>query len=126
MKELERRSESSDLLLDTGVRSVSTIVGGAALLLLRGFTAYGGLSIPGLVIGGVIALFGVSSAGASKHRADRVGGLLTAAAGALTVTASLPLLGAAAGTVMWIGGIGLLGYGVVNLARFLRGIRRRK
>lgn len=126
MKQLEQRPQGRDALVDTGIRAVSGIGGGVALLLLRTVSGFGGLSLPGLIAGGALSLFGIGTAGASKHRADRVGGLVTAAVGGLTLAASLPIVGAPASVVMWLGGLGLIGYGVATVAQFLRGLRTRK
>lgn len=126
MKQIKLRPESRESLIESGIRAISTIGGGIALLVLRGLAGFGGISIPGIVAGGALSIFGLGTAGGSKHRADRVGGVATAAVGALTLAASLPILGLPASVVMWIGGLGLIGYGVATVVQFLRGLRTRK
>ena len=126
MKEIVQRSESKETLADTGVRGAAGVAGGVALMLLRGITGFGSLSIVGLVAGGALSLFGVATAGAGKERADKVGGLLTAGAGAATIAASLPVIGAPVSSLMWVGGLGLIGYGAVQVVHFLRGLRARR
>ncbi|MFP4300786.1 MAG: hypothetical protein ACOC47_02565 [Alkalispirochaetaceae bacterium] len=126
MNQIVPRPESRDTLVETGLRAISGLGGGLALLFLRSLSGFGGLSLPGIVAGGAISLFGLSSAAGSKHPADRRGGLATAAIGALTLGASLPVVGAPISALMWLGGIGLVGYGAVSVARFLRGLRTRK
>ena len=126
MKQLEYRPESRDNLVSTGLRAVSGVGAGAALLLLRGLTTFGGLSLPGVIAGGALSLFGLGTAGSSRERADRLGGAATAAIGAVTLAASLPLVGPSANVLMWLGGIGFIGYGIATFARFLRGLRTRK
>jgi hypothetical protein len=80
---------------------------GLGLLLLRGLTSFGaGLS--------------------AGKKADRIGGGIIAAGGVLTAVASLPVVGGLASGLMWLGGVGLLGAGVVNIVRFARGLRARR
>ena len=126
MRQITPRAESRDALTSRGIRAISSLGSGAALLLLRSLSGFGGLSIPGIVAGGALSLFGLGSAAGSKHRADRLGGLATAAIGALTLGASLPIVGAPVSALMWLGGLGLVGYGALTVAQFLRGLRTRK
>lgn len=126
MKEISYRPESREKLVDTGMRAFSGVAGGVGLMILRSISGFGGLSIPGLVVGGAISLFGLGTAGHSPHRADKVGGLLTAAGGLVTVAASLPLIGAPVSVMMWLGSLGLIGYGVAGAAQFFRGLQSRK
>jgi hypothetical protein len=106
----------------TGIGSTGA---GLGLLLLRGVTQFGaGLSLPGLIVGGVLSVLGVGLS--SGKKADRVGGMVVTGAGVFTAVASLPVVGGLASTLMWIGGIGLVASGVVNLFRFVRGLRARR
>ena len=117
-------------LVKQGMRGLGGIAGGAGLFVLRLFT--GGvlihlplnltLSLSGLVAGGLVTLVGLAI-GASRE--DRRAGLAVAAAGLLTLAASLPLVGGLGSRLMGIGAVGLLAFGVVNLLRFLRNLRRR-
>ncbi|MFP3960188.1 MAG: hypothetical protein ACLFM6_09995 [Spirochaetaceae bacterium] len=98
---------------------------GLGLLLLRGLTQFGaGFSLPGLIIGGVLAIAGAGMS--SGKKADRIGAGIVAGGGILTAIASLPIVGGLASGLMWVSGVGLLGTGVVNLFRFARGLRGRR
>mgnify|MGYP006299969141 CR=1 FL=1 len=112
-------------LLRQGMTGIGSTGAGLGLLLLRSVTQFGaGLSLPGLVVGGVLVVAGAGlSAG---KRADRIGGTAIAAGGLLTGLASLPLVGGLASALMWLGGLGLVGTGAVNLYRFVRGLRSRR
>jgi hypothetical protein len=123
---LEHRPESREKLVATGLRAASGIGAGAALLLLRGLTGFGALSLPGVIVGGALSLFGLGTAGSSKERADRLGGTATAALGIVTVAASVPVVGAPVNALMWLGGLAFIGYGIATFARFLKGLRSRK
>lgn len=98
---------------------------GLILLVLKNLAQIGGgISVIGLVCGGLVVLGGVSVA--AKDPADRALGGLVSVAGGLTIAASLPVLSGLGGTLLWIGGIGLLTLGGVRLFRFFRGLRSRR
>lgn len=126
MKEVVRRDSGREALLNSGVRAAFAVSGGFGLLLLRSLTAFGAISIPGLVVGGALGVFGLGTAAGSAERSDRLGGGVTFLAGAATVAASLPVVGGAANAVMWVAGLAFVGYGIVTLTRFLSGVRSRK
>lgn len=126
LKQLDFRPESRDKLVATGLRAASGVGVGAALLLLRGLTSFGVLSLPGVIAGGALSLFGLGTVGGSRERADRLGGAATAALGVLTVAASVPVIGPPVNALMWLGGLGFIGYGIATFARFLQGLRTRK
>ena len=108
-----------------GMTGIVSGVSGLGLLLLRGLTQFGaGFSIPGLVVGGVLTVAGVGFS--SGKKADRIGGMVIAGGGILTAVASLPVVGGIASGLMWLGGLGLLGTGIVNIVRFARGLRARR
>ncbi|MFP4362858.1 MAG: hypothetical protein ACLFR1_03200 [Spirochaetia bacterium] len=98
-------------------KAIGGIGGGAALMLLNGL---GG--IPGIVVGSVITLAGL---GISSSKEDRIAGLITTAAGALTIIGALPFVGGIASTLMTIGGLGLLGGGIYSAYRFFKGMKSR-
>ncbi|MFP4330472.1 MAG: hypothetical protein ACOC28_04360 [Alkalispirochaetaceae bacterium] len=125
MKEIVPRGESRSEVVETGIKAIFSVTGGFSLLLLRGLTTFGSFSIPGIVAGGALALFGLGTA-AGRERADRIGGALTFLAGGATVAASLPVVGAPANAVMWIAGLSFVGFGIVTFTRFLAGVRSRK
>ena len=116
----------SDKLVRYGMTGISGTAVGIGLLFLRGIVGGAGLSIPGLIVGGVLAAFGLSASSKAKSPDDRTGGLITAGAGALTALASLPLIGGLAGGMMSLAGFGLLGYGGYSLYKFIKGLRARQ
>ena len=109
-------------LVKTGSKGVGGIVGGAGLFLLRAFTIGSGFSLPGIIIGGLVSVFGL---GISSSPKDRMAGMVTTGAGLLTVIASLPIVGGLASALMWIGGAGLLAGGAYNLYKFIKGLKKR-
>ncbi len=115
----------SDRLVRYGMTGISGTVVGVGLLFLSGF-AGAGLSIAGLVVGGGLTAFGLSASSKAANKDDRAGGMVTAGAGALTVVASLPLIGGLAGGLMSLAGFGLLGYGGYSLFKFIKGLRARR
>ena len=118
-------------LVRKGMRGLGGLAGGAGLLVLRLFT--GGalihlplgltISLSGLIAGGVVTLIGLSI-GASRE--DRKAGMAVAAAGLLTLAASLPLVRGIGSWLMGLGAAGLLAFGAVNLLGFLGQLRRRR
>ncbi|MFP4483690.1 MAG: hypothetical protein ACLFO1_02425 [Spirochaetaceae bacterium] len=114
-----------DQLVRQGSRGVGGVVGGAGLLILHSIAAIGaGFSLPGIIVGGVLAVTGAGLASGTKT--DKTGGMVLAGAGVLTGLASLPIIGGLASGLMWVAGLGLLGVGGVNLFRFIRGMRKRR
>lgn len=114
-----------DQLVKQGSRGVGGLVGGAGLLVLHSIAQIGaGFSLPGLIVGGVLAVTGIGFSSGSK--ADKTGGMILTGAGVLTGLAALPIVGGLASGLMWLSGLGLLGVGGVNLYRFIRGLRKRR
>ena len=111
-------------LVKQGVQGIAGIGGGVGLLILRAIAAIGegAFSVAGLVVGGVVAVAGFVIMSSPE---DRRAGMITIGAGALTLAASLPLVGGIANAFMWIGGFGLIIAGAISLFRFLRNLRRR-
>lgn len=118
-----------------GVRGIGSTVGGLALFFLRGLsTAFGG--ILGVGLGAVSFVIGASSV-KSSSKADKIGGTVAMGAGLVLALPGLAkllggipivggILGVAAGFsgfVIGAGALGLVGYGVYNLVKFVRGIR---
>jgi hypothetical protein len=111
-------------LVKQGTKAVGGVGGGAALLILRGIANFGaGLSLPGLIIGGVITVIGL---GTTSSKSDRSSGLLVTGAGLLTAAASLPIIGGLASFLMGAAGIGLLVGGGISLYKFIKGLKSRK
>jgi hypothetical protein len=112
-----------------GMVGVGSGVAGLGLLILNGFTGGWG----GLVVGAIVGIGGLSimgSKGSSNPGDKRLGGLITAA-GAVTAGAALlkiiglggiAWLGSAA---LWISGAGLLGLGIWNIIKFVKGLKSR-
>ncbi|TVQ38405.1 MAG: hypothetical protein EA384_09315 [Spirochaetaceae bacterium] len=113
-----------ETLVKQGMRGFGGVGGGVGLLVLQSLARIGGgFSLPGLIVGGGLTLFGLGVA--AKDPTDRDAGLVTAAAGIMTGVASLPIVGGLASGLMWISGVGLLAIGGYNLYRFFRGIKAR-
>jgi hypothetical protein len=104
-----------------GMKALGGIGGGVGLMVLQAIAGGAALSVPGIIVGCAVTLVGLAI---SSSRDDRKAGLLTAAAGAATILASLPILGGLAGSLMWLGGAGLLVMGGINLFKFLKGMRK--
>jgi hypothetical protein len=111
-------------LVKQGVQGVAGVGGGIGLLILRAIASIGegAISLPGLIVGGVVTVAGFVIMSSPE---DRRAGMVTIGAGALTLAASLPLVGPIASPLMWIGGFGLIIAGAVSLFRFIRNLRRR-
>lgn len=107
-------------LSDRGTRGIMSSAAGLGLL---GVNALLGIPVVGTVISagllglGAVGLFG-------KTKTDKASGTVLAIAGiAGLTTLFVPGL---AHSLLGLGGIGLLGFGVYNLFGFLRGINRKK
>ena len=125
MNEIERRDEipSTTSLSKTGVSAVGYTAAGIFLMILN---AVSSLTIPGLIVGGIVGLFGIRSI-ASKDPADKRAGLVLTAAGALTVLSKIPIpfIQGISGFMLGAGAIGLLGLGIWNGIKFLIGLKKR-
>lgn len=103
-------------LVKHGTTGVGGVVGGAVLLLLGGLGPVGAA-----IIGGVLTLVGAGVGASSKE--DRIAGAVVAGAGVLTILSGVTGIGSA---LLTVGGLGLLGFGVYSLFRFIRGLRSRR
>jgi hypothetical protein len=132
MSDLEPMESSRDLS-NRGFKGVSATVGGIALLILKGLAgAFGG--VVGIALGVVTLGLGASSL-KSGTRADKTGGVIAVLAGALMALTGiahfpvhLPLITGLArfsSAIFGIGAVGLLGYGVWNIFKFVKGLRNR-
>jgi hypothetical protein len=112
-----------ETLVKQGSKGIGGVLGGAGILVLNAVT---GAMIPGLIVGGALTVGGLGIAASSRE--DKVAGTVAAGAGALTVVASLPipLLSSAAGGLMWLSGLGLVGAGVYGLIKFFKGLKSRR
>jgi hypothetical protein len=121
-------------ITNAGVRGVGSTIGGIGLLLLTGVAGWFG-GIAGLALGGVILALGASGM-KSQSKADKTGGAIAMGAGALLAITGLahfplhiPLItGLARFTsgLVGLGAVGLIGYGVFNIVRFIRGLKSRR
>ena len=110
-------------MVKLGLMGIGGVGGGLGLFLLKGIASIGGaLSIPGLIAGVLVTTAGMVVASSKE---DRRAGMLTAGAGAITVVASLPLIGALAGWLMSLAGIGLIAGGAYSLYKFWKGLKSR-
>lgn len=111
-----------DKLVRLGTRGAAGVAGGIGVSLLGLFSQGAGLSIPGIIVGGLVIFLGAS---VMRDHGERLTGAGTAVIGGVTVAASLPLIGGLGGGLLGISGLGLLGMGIYNLVRFFMGIKKR-
>ncbi|MDR1419515.1 MAG: hypothetical protein LBI86_04000 [Treponema sp.] len=123
MNEIESYPSSKNLTKQ-GVTAVFSLSAGIALFIMNAV----GIRFPlaGLVLGGVTALVGIFAL-LSRDPSDRKPGLVLALAGALMLLAraKIPLLTAAAGTLLGIGAVGFIALGIWNGVKFIMGLKRR-
>jgi hypothetical protein len=125
-------------ITNAGVRGVGATVGGVGLLVLKGLSmAFWGIG--GLVIGGLSFLVGAASV-KSESKTDRRGGVIAMVAGVALALPGLakifkivPIVGGMvvsldhlASGVLGLGAIGLIGYGIFNLVKFVKGLKSRR
>ncbi|MGO8692432.1 MAG: hypothetical protein ACLQMF_02060 [Rectinemataceae bacterium] len=119
-------------LANRGYKGISATVGGVAILVLKGIAGlFGGIVGVGI---GVLAM-GLGISGLKGHtRTDKTGGAITFGAGALFALAGvahwrilplLPGLGRFTTGIVTVGAVGLIGYGLWNAYKFIRGLRHR-
>jgi hypothetical protein len=107
-----------DSIVKYGMNAAGGVIGGILMLSLRHLPF-----VPALIVGGIFALAGLLI---TRSREDRTTGSVLAGAGILIAVAGIPVIGAIAGFLMVISGIGLLAIGVVNIVRFFKGLRSRQ
>ncbi len=110
---------SRDQLVKQGGKGLAGVGGGIAMLALSGLAP-----VPSLIIGGIVGVTGLAVASSSKE--DQTAGYVAAGAGALTALTAVPFIGGLAGTIMTLGGVGLLVAGGYSLYRFYKGMRSRQ
>ena len=122
-KEGKNDIPSTSKLSKLGLSAIGYSVGGILLLVLQAVSRF---RVLGLVIGGVVCVFGISSL-LSKDPADRKPGAIVTAAGVLTVLSKtgIPFIKAAAGTLLGIGAVGLIAAGIWNAIKFFIGLKKR-
>lgn len=116
---------------DRGFKGISSTVGGVALLVLKGIAGWLG-GIVGVGIGVLAMGIGLSGLkGGTK--ADKTGGAVALGAGALLALTGIshwhiPIISGLASFstgLVTIGAVGLIGYGLWNIFKFVRGLRSR-
>ena len=125
MNDLEKSGDypSTSTLSKQGLTAVACTAGGLFLLILQSIARF---RVLGLIVGGVACILGIISL-LSKDSADKNAGLVIGGAGILVLLSKtgLPLIKAAAGTLIAISGVGLLALGIWNAIKFFRGLRKR-
>lgn len=110
--------DSNDLR-GRGTKGVMSAIGGVGLL---GVNALLSIPVVGWVVGGALVILGLSGL-FGKSRTDKTAGTIMVAAGAAGLAAII--LPHVLHGLLWIGGIGLLGYGAYNIFKFVKGLRDR-
>jgi hypothetical protein len=125
MNDIERVDSypSTSSLARQGITAVGCLAGGVFLFILQAIARF---RVLGLLAGALACVVGIVSL-MSKDPADRKPGAVIPGAGVLAVLSQtgIPLLKAAAGTLLSIGAFGLLAIGVLNGIRFLKGLKQR-
>ncbi|GHU99721.1 hypothetical protein FACS189483_09290 [Spirochaetia bacterium] len=121
MKQIESGDShvSTDVLAKRGVTAIGSLIGGSGLLVLGVLPP-----IMGLVAGGIVGVVGISGL-ISKDPEDRKPALLVTMAGALAVFSKVPIVRPVAATLLGLGAIGLIGLGIYNGIKFLKGLKSR-
>lgn len=120
MNEIEERNNipSSSTLSKFGVRAVGFLASGIALMILN---AIASSFWPGLIVGGLVCLFGFSSF-LSKDPLDKKAGFIIITVGILTVLSGFLL---PATVLLRIGVFCLLALGIWNGIKFFLGLKKR-
>ena len=110
-------------LTKQGITAIAYTAGGVFLFVLQALARFRFL---GLAVGAVACVVGIVSL-LSKDPADRKPGAVITVAGVLVVLSKtgIPLLKAAAGTLLGIGAFGLLALGIWNGIKFFTGLKKR-
>lgn len=109
----------TNMLAKQGMTAVGGIAGGVALLIMSALPP-----IVGIIVGVVVGIVGIGGI-LSKDPDDKKPGVLAAVAGGLSIFSKVGIVRPLAGTLLGIGAIGLLGLGIWNGVKFLRGLKSR-
>ncbi|GHU23931.1 hypothetical protein FACS1894172_13100 [Spirochaetia bacterium] len=124
MNELEPRKSPPSLkeLNKQGVNAVFGVGGGIALWALGSLPP-----LPGMILGGAALVVGVGSL-LSKDPDDKKPGTIALTAGILSFIArsGIPLLKPISGTLLGLGALGLVSFGVWNAIKFFKGLKAKK
>lgn len=109
----------SNTLAKQGVTAVAGIAGGIGMFILG--------ALPGLLalIAGGLLVFAGGAAMTNKEKTDRKLGPFVLGAGVLAVASAIPFLQGISGFLVGLSGVALLGLGVWNGIKFLRGMKSR-
>ena len=125
MNDIEKRGEypTTSSLSKLGLTAIGCTAGGIFLFILQAISRF---RVLGLVVGAVVCVFGIASL-TSKDPEDRIPGAIITAAGVLTVLSKtgIPLIRAAAGTLLSIGAFGLLAMGIWKGVKFFIELKKR-
>lgn len=106
-------------LAKQGVTAVGCIAGGIGLLVLGALPP-----IAGIIAGAAAGVLGIGGL-LSKDPDDRKPGLIVTAAGSLAILSKVGIIKPLAATFLGIGALGLLGLGIWNGFKFLKGLKSR-
>jgi hypothetical protein len=109
----------TNVLAKQGVIAIGGIAGGIGLLIMGALPP-----IIGIIAGAAVGVVGIGAL-LSKDREDRKPGLIVAVAGGLSILSKIGIVRPLAGTLLGIGAIGLLGLGIWNGIKFLKGLKSR-
>jgi hypothetical protein len=125
MNDIEKKDDypSTSALAKQGITAVGCTAGGLFLLLMQTVAR---MPVLGLIVGGIACVAGIACL-VSKDAADKKAGAVLGGAGILVMLSKtgLPLIKAAAGTLIGIGAVGLLALGIWNGIKFLAGLKKR-
>jgi hypothetical protein len=109
----------SNVLAKQGVAAVGSLIGGVGLLILGALPP-----IIAIIAGAVVGFIGVGAI-LSKDPDDRKPGIIVTAAGALSILSKIGIVRPFAATLLGIGAFGLLGLGIWNAIKFIKGLKSR-
>ncbi|MDR2515988.1 MAG: hypothetical protein LBC88_01250 [Spirochaetaceae bacterium] len=118
----EEKYVPTDILAKRGVAAVASLAGGAGLLVLGALPP-----VMGIAAGAIAVFVGIGAAFSRGNEggADRKGGVMVTAAGILAILAKLPLSRTLAAPLLGLGAAVLIGFGVWNGIKFLKGLKSR-
>jgi hypothetical protein len=114
---------STSRLSKLGVSAVGFTAAGICLFI---FNAVIQLPVVGIIIGGLVLLFGLA-AFRSRDKADKRAGIIITTAGILAILSRIPInsLQGISGFLLGAGAFGLLAVGIINAIKFFKGLKQR-
>jgi hypothetical protein len=112
---------STTELRKQGTRGVISTGAGVGLWVVNGI-----LHIPvvGIILGGALAILGLLGL-LGRDRTDKTTGAVLLVAGAAGLSSVLPFLRPISSFLFGVGGLALVGFGVFNLFKFIKGLKSR-